>query len=271
MVRVVRLERTVSWSQTRRDTNFAIPGYSISAIIPRRGRKSKIFLSVVIPVVKAAFVPFSATGKNLLSPVSQGFAAFRLAPSRIQPQHSQSRRATSCATPGYFVILSGRSYSPKSSAIPTSLHPDIHFPAMIPQPGRKRKLAPHTVKHHERHRNDTHLSYHGAAEKATAGRRFSAPRCDLSFPPPAGQLGGTSGSVTSARNRSASMDSRNVPPIRCTRLRAMESPSPLPSVWREVSPRTKRSISSSGEMFSSARDTFLKLMVICPSAVTPDT
>ena len=64
MVRVVRLERTVSWSQTRRDTNFAIPGYSISAIISRRGRKSKIFLSVVIYVVKAAFVPFSATGEK---------------------------------------------------------------------------------------------------------------------------------------------------------------------------------------------------------------
>ena len=64
MVRVVRLERTVSWSQTRRDTNFAIPGYSISAIIPRRGRKSKIFLSVVIYVVKAAFMPFSAIGRN---------------------------------------------------------------------------------------------------------------------------------------------------------------------------------------------------------------
>ena len=29
LVRVVRLERTVSWSQTRRDTNFAIPGYSL--------------------------------------------------------------------------------------------------------------------------------------------------------------------------------------------------------------------------------------------------
>ena len=71
MVRVVRLERTVSWSQTRRDTNFAIPGYSISAIIPRRGRKSKIFLSVVIPVVKAAFVPFSATGEN---PANAGVA-----------------------------------------------------------------------------------------------------------------------------------------------------------------------------------------------------
>ena len=49
-------------SQTRRDTNFAIPGYSISAMIPRRGVKIKIFLSVVIPVVKAAFVLFSATG-----------------------------------------------------------------------------------------------------------------------------------------------------------------------------------------------------------------
>ena len=58
----MRLERTVSWSQTRRDTNFAIPGYSISAIIPRQGGKSKIFLSVVIYVVKAAFVPLSAAG-----------------------------------------------------------------------------------------------------------------------------------------------------------------------------------------------------------------
>ena len=64
MVRVVRLERTVSWSQTRRDTNFAIPGYSISAIIPRRRGKSKIFLSVVIHVVKAAFMPLSAIEEN---------------------------------------------------------------------------------------------------------------------------------------------------------------------------------------------------------------
>ena len=69
MVRVVRLERTVSWSQTRRDTNFAIPGYSISAMIPRRVIKIKIFLSVVIYVVKAAFMPLSAIGKN---PASAG-------------------------------------------------------------------------------------------------------------------------------------------------------------------------------------------------------
>ena len=35
-----------------------------SAMIPRRAVKIKIFLSVVIPVVKAAFVPFSATGEK---------------------------------------------------------------------------------------------------------------------------------------------------------------------------------------------------------------
>ena len=47
------------------------PDIYFSAIIPRRGRKSKIFLSVVIPVVKAAFVPFSATGEN---PANEGVA-----------------------------------------------------------------------------------------------------------------------------------------------------------------------------------------------------
>ena len=64
LVRVTRLERAISASQMRRGTNSATPGYSISAIIPRRRGKSKIFLSVVIYVVKAAFVPFSARGRN---------------------------------------------------------------------------------------------------------------------------------------------------------------------------------------------------------------
>ena len=104
MVRVVRLERTVSWSQTRRDTNFAIPGYSISAIIPRRRGKSKIFLSVVIPVVKAAFVPtFCNRGK-----------------SRKRRRHKALRRF-SLPCPGY------RHGTPKPGAIPTSLYPDIQF------------------------------------------------------------------------------------------------------------------------------------------------
>ena len=49
-------------SQTRRDTNFAIPGYSLFCHDTTAGEKIKDFLSVVIHVVKVAFVPFSATG-----------------------------------------------------------------------------------------------------------------------------------------------------------------------------------------------------------------
>ena len=49
-------------SQTRRDTNFAIPGYSLFCHDTTASGKNKVFLSVVIYVVKAAFVPFSATG-----------------------------------------------------------------------------------------------------------------------------------------------------------------------------------------------------------------
>ena len=41
------------------------PDIHFSAMIPRRTVKIKFFLSVVIPVVKAAFVPFSATGGKL--------------------------------------------------------------------------------------------------------------------------------------------------------------------------------------------------------------
>ena len=40
------------------------PDIHFSAMIPRRTVKIKFFLSVVIPVVKAAFVPFSATGES---------------------------------------------------------------------------------------------------------------------------------------------------------------------------------------------------------------
>ena len=68
---IFQLEGGATRSQTRRDTNFAIPGYSISAMIPRRRVKIKIFLSVVIPVVKTAFVPFSAIGEN---PANAGVA-----------------------------------------------------------------------------------------------------------------------------------------------------------------------------------------------------
>ena len=70
---------------------------------------------------------FRQSGKIQQTQVLQGFAAFHNAPSRIPPRHSQSRRATNCATPGYSVYLSGWSYSPKASALPTALHPDTVF------------------------------------------------------------------------------------------------------------------------------------------------
>jgi hypothetical protein len=47
------------------------PDIHFSVMIPRRGVKIKFFLSVVIPVVKTAFVPPSATGE---SPVNAGAA-----------------------------------------------------------------------------------------------------------------------------------------------------------------------------------------------------
>ena len=53
---------------------------------------------------------------------------------------SQSRRATNCATPGYFVILFGWSYSPKCRALPVEPHPVIHFSAMIPRRAEKIKF-----------------------------------------------------------------------------------------------------------------------------------
>ena len=50
LVRVVRLERTVSWSQTRRDTNFAIPGYllSIAQLSADGKRKFLVYINKVV-------------------------------------------------------------------------------------------------------------------------------------------------------------------------------------------------------------------------------
>ena len=50
---------------------------------------------------KAILCRFLQSGKIPQTQASQGFPAFRLAPSRIQPRHSQTRRDTSFAIPGY--------------------------------------------------------------------------------------------------------------------------------------------------------------------------
>ena len=140
MVRVVRLERTVSWSQTRRDTNFAIPGYSISTIIPRRGRKSKIFLSVVIYVVKAVFVPLSAAGaKPANARVARlcGVSPYPVPDTAtVLPKQARYQlRYTRLLS-----FLSGWAYSPKPGAIPTSLYPEM-FPYPIMFCRKKQQAA----------------------------------------------------------------------------------------------------------------------------------
>ena len=48
---------------------------------------------------------FRQSGEIPQMQVSQGFPAFRLTLSRIQPRHSQITCATNCATPGYSVFL----------------------------------------------------------------------------------------------------------------------------------------------------------------------
>ena len=104
------------------------PDIHFSAIIPRQGVKIKIFLSVVIYVVKADFIPLSAIVE---SPTNAGVARlcgvspcpvpdtatalpkqarYQLRYTRLLSYSirlgvfSQSRRATSCATPGYVLF-----------------------------------------------------------------------------------------------------------------------------------------------------------------------
>ncbi len=116
------------------------PVIHFSVIIPRRGGKSKIFCLWSFLWSKTLLCRFLQSGKTPQTQASQGFAAFHLTPSRIPPRHSQSRRATNCATPGYFVILFGWSYSPKPGAIPASLYPDIQLLPLYHGEGRKAKL-----------------------------------------------------------------------------------------------------------------------------------
>ena len=117
MVRVVRLERTVSWSQTRRDTNFAIPGYSLFCHDTTANGKNKVF---------------SVCGHSCGQ--SHFYAVFgNRWKSRYCPCRKALRRFAS-PYPGY------NHGTPKPGAIPTSLYPDIHFFAIISRRGVKRKI-----------------------------------------------------------------------------------------------------------------------------------
>ena len=63
-----------------------------------------------------------------------------------------------------------------------------------------------------------------------------------------------------ALNKSPSIESINYPFCNSTKERAIFNPNPLPSVERELSPLTKRSINSSGATFNCSREIFLTVI-----------
>ena len=104
MVRVVRLERTVSWSQTRRDTNFAIPGYSLFCHDTTASGKNKDFSVCGHSCGQSRFCAvFGNRGKS----------------SKRRCYKALRRFALPCS--GY------RHGTPKCRALPVEPHPDIQF------------------------------------------------------------------------------------------------------------------------------------------------
>ena len=104
LVRVVRLERTVSWSQTRRDTNFAIPGYSLFCHDTTASGKNK-----------DSSVCGHSCGQNRFCAVFCNRGK-----SRKRRCRKALRRFVS-SYPGY------NHGTPKAGALPAALHPDMYF------------------------------------------------------------------------------------------------------------------------------------------------
>ena len=104
MVRVVRLERTVSWSQTRRDTNFAIPGYSLFRHDTTANGKNKVFS-----------VCGHLCGQN------RSYATFSSRRKSSKRRCRKALRRFASPYPGY------NHGAPKAGALPTALHPGMRF------------------------------------------------------------------------------------------------------------------------------------------------
>ena len=117
MVRVVRLERTVSWSQTRRDTNFAIPGYSLFCHDTTESGKNK---------------DFSVCGH--LCGQSRFYAVFNDWGKSRKRRRRKALRRFALPRLGY------DHGTPKPGAIPASLYPDIQLLPLYHGEGRKAKL-----------------------------------------------------------------------------------------------------------------------------------
>ena len=122
-------EPAASCSQSRRATNCATPGYSVYLsgwlYSPKPGaiptslypdiqflplyhgerENQRFFCLWSFMWSKPLLCRFQQSGKVPQTQASQGFAAFRLALPRIPPRHSQTRRDTNFAIPGYFFSI----------------------------------------------------------------------------------------------------------------------------------------------------------------------
>ena len=136
MVRVVRLERTVSWSQTRRDTNFAIPGYSLFCHDTTASGKNKVF---------------SVCGHSCGQ--KRFYAVFG---NRVKSRKCRCRKAFrrfALLRPGY------RHGTPKAGALPAALHPviSLFYPA-----GR---ILPNQARYQLRYTRIFNFCHYTTAEK----------------------------------------------------------------------------------------------------------
>ena len=123
MVRVVRLERTVSWSQTRRDTNFATPGYSFFCHYTTASGKNKDFSVCGHLCGQSCFCAvFSNREKPAIACVARlcGVSPCPVPDSAtaLPKQARYQLRYTRLLS-----FLSGWSYSPKCGAVPAPLYP----------------------------------------------------------------------------------------------------------------------------------------------------
>ena len=126
MVRVVRLERTVSWSQTRRDTNFAIPGYSFFCHYTTASGKNKDFSVCGHLCGQRRFC--AAFCNRVKSRKRRRRKALRRFASPYPGYNHGTPKAGALPTAQHPVMKLGDPAGrilPKASALPTALHPDI--------------------------------------------------------------------------------------------------------------------------------------------------
>ena len=117
------------------------PDIHFSVIIPRRGGKSKIFCLWSFMWSKPLLCRFRQPGKKPLLPVSQGFAGFCSSCAWIGSTHSQTRRDTNFAIPGYSLFCHDTTASGKNKDFSVCGHScgQSRFCAVFDNRGKSRK------------------------------------------------------------------------------------------------------------------------------------